>query len=325
MWDVWEGVSRNQREGAEEQREGRIVFGGTEKGNSPERTREWTQNGLTDKEKSSPAPSPPMAPHCPPESKLPTRPGGIQDALPPRALGSAEEASSLPLLRPIPLPSAECPNIAQLWKPLDVSTPVASDGAVLAGWWERHKQRKLSPSRVGRETRLRGRGWGGGGKGSFQFLSSPPVPTAQPWRYTILWSLQNALSIFKRAEVALKEGTRPHAQDDRGQGGWAKGREELQLCPAPGVGARGVEVEPQRVRNGTDPIRVVSGHHPSCPEGHGQKRDPPHSLEPGCPSASCPQPQRSLQAGKPEEMGQLRTDSQNRSGWTPWQPASRGI
>ena len=158
MWDVWEGVSRNQREGADEQREGFIVFGGTEKGNSPERTREWTQNGLTNKEKSSAAPSPPMAPRCPPESKLPTRPGGIQDALPPRALGSAEEASSLPLLRPIPLPSAECPNIAHLWKPLDVSTPVASDGAVLAGWWERHKQRKLSPSRVGRETRLRGRG-----------------------------------------------------------------------------------------------------------------------------------------------------------------------
>lgn len=64
---MWEGVSRNQTEGAEEQREGFIVFGEKEKENSPERTREWKQNGLSNKEKSFPAQSSPMAPHCPPD------------------------------------------------------------------------------------------------------------------------------------------------------------------------------------------------------------------------------------------------------------------
>ena len=43
--DMWEGVSRNQTDEAELQREGFIVFGETEKENSPERTREtkWTE------------------------------------------------------------------------------------------------------------------------------------------------------------------------------------------------------------------------------------------------------------------------------------------
>lgn len=94
--DLWEGVSRNQREGAEEQREAFIIFGRTERGNGLERMREWTQNGLSHEEKSWPAPSSQMALRWPPKSKLPTGPR-LQDALLTRALGSAEEASCLPL------------------------------------------------------------------------------------------------------------------------------------------------------------------------------------------------------------------------------------
>lgn len=37
--DRWDGVSRDQREGTEEHREGFIVFGEKEKENSPERTK----------------------------------------------------------------------------------------------------------------------------------------------------------------------------------------------------------------------------------------------------------------------------------------------
>lgn len=99
---------------------------------------------------------------------------------------------------------------------------------------------KDEPQRSGEEDKALGQGGKGAGFSvPFQFLSPPPVPMAQPWPCTILWSLQNAQSIFKRAEVAPKEGTRPHAQDDRGQGGWAEKREKFQLCPAPRVGLVG--------------------------------------------------------------------------------------
>ena len=66
------------------------------------------------------------------------------------------------------------------------------------------------------------------------------------------------------------------------------------------------------------PIDVGSRHPPVWPEGPDtRQRWDPSKLRAGLPSWQALRPQRPLQAGKPEEMGQLRTDSQNRSNRRP--------
>lgn len=71
------------------------------------------------------------------------------------------------------------------------------------------------------------------------------------------------------------------------------------------------------MRNGADPIKVVSGHPPPWPEEHGFKAF--SHTRAGVP------PQQVLQEpGKPEEMGQLRKDSQNRNNQRPYHPHLQG-
>lgn len=184
----------------------------------------------------------PSAPHCPPDkvqtpsqafeaSRYPLSPH-----FPKQALSSVRgPPHSLSPVQPGP------PDVVPASSPFTVQSPFISGSPPCAHgcghgrgcvdwWWEWHKWRKMSPLRGGRR-RGSGRGERGQACVPFQLSPCPTCPHGTALALHNLWSCR-ARSLAESAEGTLKEGPRLRVQS-RGDGGWAKGKRCVHLCPVP--------------------------------------------------------------------------------------------
>lgn len=93
---------------------------------------------------------------------------------------------------------------------------------------------KDEPKQRGKAVRLQA-----GVRGGLASVSPSTCPHGPALALHNLWSLQSPVHLL-RAEVTLKEGTRPHARN-RGDAQVGQGKESIHLCPVQRVGVHGLD------------------------------------------------------------------------------------